>query len=41
MWELSATLQGRREIPEDVMPFDPASDLAVEALKVEAVKNLQ
>ena len=38
---MSATLQGRREIPEDVMPFHAASNLPVEELKCEAMKNLQ
>ena len=46
MWEfvsgeLSGTLQGRREIPEDVMLFDAASDVPVEEQKGEAIKNLQ
>jgi len=46
MWELvsgelSATLQGRGEIPSDVVPFDAASDVPVEDQKEDAMKNLQ
>ena len=46
MWEfvfgeLPATLQGRREIPGDVMPFDAASDVPMEEHKGVAMKNFQ
>ena len=39
--ELSATLQGRREIPEDVILFGAASHVPVEEQKGVAMKNFQ
>ena len=39
--ELSATPQGRREIPEDVILFGAASHVPVEEQKGVAMKNFQ
>ena len=32
LWRVVKTLQGRREIPEDLMHFDAASDVPVKAV---------
>ena len=32
LWRVVSTLQGRREIPEDVMHSDAASDVPVKAV---------
>ena len=39
--QLSALLQGRAELPTDVLPFDAASDESMEEQKVTCMKNIQ
>ena len=39
--QLSALLQGREELPTDVIPFDAASDESMEEQKVKCMQNIQ